>query len=75
MTAKTLKQALGNKSIRMHLNELDGKPVGGWAETQQAKLALPGALPDKSDREYTLQQLIGYAMDESNGRYRWREDV
>lgn len=50
---------------------LDGLPVGGWAETQQALRDLEQALP--LDRDYTLAEYVSanYYVD-STGRYRSR---
>lgn len=48
---------------------LDGCPVGGWPETQQAMLRLADELPDGAD----LHAVIDACYDvDAAGRYRWR---
>jgi len=52
---------------------LDGCPVGGWGETQQALRQLAEDLPLKSERTYSVQQVVDALYDvDSAGRYRVR---
>lgn len=50
---------------------LDGCPVGGWPETEQAKRAILNDLPLRSCRSYTVDQWIAavYRVDSAD-RYR-----
>lgn len=51
---------------------LDGCPAGGWAVTLQARSRLADALPPRSERSYTLTELVDacYVLDHAD-RYRW----
>jgi hypothetical protein len=78
MRKQSLKQAL--KAIRAGKMQgvrccgLDGCPVGGWPETQQAIRELAGELPHRSERSYTVHELISalFVIDHAD-RYRWRD--
>lgn len=52
---------------------LDGCPVGGWPETNQAMQRIREYLPQRSDRNYSLGSFVEavYCVDFS-GRYRTR---
>lgn len=64
-----------DKAIVMALNELAGKPEGGWPETQQAKHLLYGEIPPLDEREYTIGQLIAHALRvDHTDRYQWRAE-
>ena len=54
---------------------LGGCPVGGWPETEQAIGRIEEALPLRSERSYTVDNIIGalYEIDHA-GRYRYRID-
>jgi hypothetical protein len=74
MRKQTLKQAVaavraGKIVLRCGL---DGCPVGGWPETEQAKLRLAEELPRRSERSYSVDDLISalYVVDFA-GRYRY----
>lgn len=55
---------------------LDGCPVGGWPETQQALLRLADDIPRREHRDYDTYQLVDalYVVDHA-GRYRRREEA
>jgi hypothetical protein len=55
---------------------LAGCPVGGWGETRQAVARLRDELPDRSDRSYTVWDVIAvcYRLSHS-GRYQWRGEA
>lgn len=77
MSKQTLKQAIHlaqsgkSRELRSAALELDGKPQGGWPETEQARRAVREALPLRSQRDYTLGEFIEavYEIDSSD-RYR-----
>lgn len=52
---------------------LDGCPVGGWPETQQALHCMVDELPHREERSYTVHDLIAelYDVDHAD-RYRYR---
>lgn len=52
---------------------LDGCPVGGWGETQQAFQRLEDDLPLRSMRAYTIAEFVAaaYTVDHAD-RYRTR---
>lgn len=75
MSKQTIKQALANRNISMALNQLVGCPSGGWGETKQAEMQVWEAIPSKADREYTLRDLIEYALTDGSGRWQWREGI
>lgn len=51
---------------------LDGCPVGGWAQTQQAMQRLEDSLPAADERNYTVAALVRACYrEDSAGRYRW----
>jgi hypothetical protein len=63
-----------SRSLAGCITELAGKPVGGWAETQQAKRHIRDELPVRSMRAYTLDEFISAAyIVDSSDRYRTRE--
>jgi hypothetical protein len=74
---QTLKQAIHlattgkSRALRSAALELDGKPVGGWPETQQALRQIDDALPLRSEREYASDEFIAamYTVDSAD-RYR-----
>lgn len=53
---------------------LHGCPVGGWGETQQARSQMCEELPHRSERSYTIDDVISalYTVDSAD-RYRCRE--
>ena len=53
---------------------LIGCPSGGWGETAQARQQVADTLPARSDRSYTVSELISalYVLDHA-GRYQPRE--
>ena len=56
------------------INGLDGCPVGGWGETDQAWRALLEALPRREERAYGASALVAAVLTEDHaGRYRRRE--
>jgi hypothetical protein len=76
--AKTLPQALATIRTQPTCSlaracQLDGLPVGGWGETAQARSRLVEALPWRTDRDYTADDLIAalYAIDSAD-RYQRR---
>jgi hypothetical protein len=52
---------------------LDGCPVGGWPETQQAMQRLCDELPHRSERTYSVSDVVDalYTVDHAD-RYRIR---
>lgn len=61
-----------DSAIRRALANLIGKPVGGWGEARQAIDELRGALPTRSDRDYTTDELIEAALKvDGADRYTW----
>lgn len=77
MTKQTLKQAIHlattgeSRDLRRAALALDGKPVGGWPETQQARREVRELLPLESLRGYTVLDFIeaAYKLDSAD-RYR-----
>ena len=55
---------------------LAGCPVGGWGETDQAMRRLEEDLPRRSERTYSLADVVSalYYVDHAD-RYRVREEV
>jgi hypothetical protein len=55
---------------------LDGCPVGGWGETEQALRQLAEELPLRQLRAYTVHDLVQalYYVDQAD-RYRWRDNA
>jgi hypothetical protein len=80
MAKQTIKQALRSPAIRRALNGL-GCPVGGWAETEQARMRVYEEMPIRELRAYTLNELVAAALVEvggsqrDTGRYDWRAEV
>jgi hypothetical protein len=62
-----------SKDLARAASALDGCPVGGWPETQQARRAILDDLPVRSLRAYTLDEWISavYTVDYAD-RYRTR---
>lgn len=56
------------------LDDLDGKPVGGWPETVQAERRIVDELPLRRYRGYSAGDLIDalYAVDTRTQRYSYR---
>lgn len=54
---------------------LAGLPIGGWAETQQARLALANAMPSPERRRWTRTDYIDAMYDTSGAHYRVRPDA
>lgn len=70
---QSLGQALFNPSTRRALGELIGKPVGGWPETDRARRAIVASLPIRSERNYSLPDLLSYYLTlDENDRYTWK---
>lgn len=71
MTARIARGA--ERGVSRALNGLAGLPSGGWAETDQATREVVEELPHRSEREYSVHDLISAAMklDHAN-RYEWR---
>ncbi len=78
MATQTLEQAIhlakSGKSheLRSAAVALEGLPVGGWGETEQARReGVLGQLPLRSQRSYTIDQFISavYTVDQAD-RYR-----
>jgi hypothetical protein len=62
--------------VRSALLGLDGCPVGGWPETRQARSRLGEALPLRSERLYTVGDLVSFAMTvDYADRYRIRPEL
>lgn len=85
MTAKvmTLRQALLSQddtsgfgrsvNIVAARRALNNMPVGGWAETRQARADILAMLPARADRGFTLDSFIDAAYAHGGaGRYRSR---
>lgn len=74
MATQTLKQAIAkaNRGQISGLGSLNGCPVGGWPETEQAKRQILESLPSRTERKYTLQELIDALYTVSNDRYQRR---
>lgn len=55
---------------------IDGCPVGGWPETEQAMSRLCDVLPHLSERTYLAAQLVDrlYTVDHAD-RYRLRSGI
>lgn len=72
---ESLKKALflAETGKRRGLRALDGKPAGGWPETQQARRDTREALPLQSQRAYTVDEFVSafYTLDSAD-RYRAR---
>lgn len=76
---QSLKQALrlirsGRGLCDVTRSGLAGCPVGGWAETAQARSRMIDALPVRSARAYSVDDIITalYAED-SAGRWQYRQ--
>lgn len=61
-TVWSLHDALEDEAVRRACTTLDGLPVGGWPETQQAIRAVANELPLPSERSYTLHDLLTAAF-------------
>lgn len=61
-----MKRLLKNRDIYRAALELEGKPVGGWPETQQAIRQLHDELP----RRVRLGAFLDSVFVVSNGRYK-----
>ncbi len=75
MARQSLRQTVSLvRSGRLRVDGLAGCPVGGWAETAQAMRRIEDELPHRSQRSYTLAQIVDalYAVDHAD-RYRPRE--
>jgi hypothetical protein len=69
----SMSRALSWCGVQQALGGLDGCPVGGWGETDQAMRRLREELPSRQDRDWTLGDLVASEMEEdSTGRWRWR---
>lgn len=71
---QSIEQALRARKIRTALNQLVGCPVGGWGETDQAWRYLGDVVPWKTERDYTVAQLVDYALDGRGAFYTWRNE-
>lgn len=72
----TLEGALHDGSVRRALNQLAGRPFGGWPETAQAMRQISDELPHQEHRTFTLDELIVAAMEiDSMDRYQWRANM
>lgn len=69
---KAVYQCLTGRGLREAL-QLDGCPVGGWPETEQAWNVLLNALPVRDLRSYTVNEFVDavYRVDSAH-RYRAR---
>lgn len=82
MSKQTLKQAIylatsgESRPMQSAARALDGKPVGGWPDTQQARREVRNALPVPGARSYTVDQFVSalYTVD-SLDRYRSTVEV
>ena len=79
MTKQNLKTALtlATKGVRPYSflsTALDGCPVGGWPQTEQAMRLIADELPAAAARDYTINQFVdaAYEIDRSTDRYRTR---
>jgi len=54
------------------LSCLVGCPIGAWGDTMQARGQVVAACPAKSDRDWTVDDLIEATLAVSGGRYAWR---
>jgi hypothetical protein len=52
---------------------LDGKPIGGWPETQQAWREVVNELPFRHDRSYTVDHFVDAMYERDGSRYRRRD--
>ena len=69
----SMNAALKWRGVQQALNGLDGCPVGGWGETDQAMRRIREELPFRQDRDWTLGDLVAREMEEdATGRWRWR---
>jgi len=69
----SMSDALSWRGVQQGLNGLDGCPVGGWGETDQAMRRLREELPFRQDRDWTLGDLVAREMvEDSTGRWRRR---
>lgn len=59
-----------SRALRSAALELEGKPVGGWPETEQALRQLRADLPLQSEREYTVEDFVDALYTVSGDRYR-----
>lgn len=68
-------RAIQTGAMQIH-GGLDGLPVGGWPETQQAVRQLEESIPGPWARSYTVEQIIDavWATDAS-GRFVRRGEV
>lgn len=81
MAKQSLKQALrltripGTDMARA-AHALDGCPVGGWGETDQAYRRIREYLPRRSERDYSLDEFVdaAYTIDHAD-RYRPRDQA
>jgi len=73
---RSIKAAMKSPAIRRALGGLVGCPVGGWAETAQARRRLIDELPLRAERSYSADDLIEAALTVDHaGRYQWRTEV
>jgi hypothetical protein len=71
---QNLAAATRDRAITRALGGLTGCPVGGWGETRQAYRRLLDELPRRSERSYTVDELVAKSLRvDSADRYRWRE--
>lgn len=72
---QTLKQALylmtsgQSRSLLSAARSLDGKPLGGWGDTEQARRQLRNELPLRSLRAYTVDEFVDAAYTVHSDRY------
>ena len=66
---QTLSSAVQAVTIGRLKVGLDGLPIGGWPETQQAIRRLTEELPLRSQRSYTVSDLIDALYHTSGDRY------
>jgi hypothetical protein len=75
---QTLRTAVRHARTEGHplcraVNGLVGCPVGGWGETSQAMGRVREELPHRTERRYTVFDLIGRVLEEGpSGRYQRR---
>lgn len=72
---QTIEQAIRTPSIRRALDAFHGVAYQPTAQTQQLRSALLGSLPVRSERDYTLEQIIERGLHVVRGHYASRDDL
>lgn len=66
----TMSAAWQRRGVRLAAGTLVGCPVGGWAETMQAKRAIVDELPSRAERDWSVADFLD-AVFEINAAERY----